>query len=126
MKYGKAQDDFVKHIRALIDANPQHFFDDKDWRNLTIKGGRHVGLTNRKLEAASFYVKPVAAWVPHLLIPGHVPSCPKCEHARSVDTNKSKWIANPKILITVVMMTPAVVAILILKRDNPRRYYSQC
>ena len=83
MKYGKAQDDFVKHIRASIDANPDHFFDDKDWRNLTIKGGRHVGLTNRKLEAASFYVKPVAAWVPHLLIPGHVPSCPKCEQARS-------------------------------------------
>jgi hypothetical protein len=98
MKYGKAQDDFVKHIRASIDANPDHFFDDKDWRNLTIKGGRHVGLKNRNLEAASFYVKPVAAWVPHLLIPGHVPSCPNCEHARGVDTSKSRWIANPKIL----------------------------
>jgi sentrin-specific protease 1 len=98
MKYGKAQADFIRFTRESIDADQNHFFDDKDWRNLTIKGGRYVGLNNRKIELSSFDVKPVAAWVPHLLIPNHVPSCPNCEHARSVVVATSTWIASPKIL----------------------------
>ena len=97
-KYGKAQDDFIKSIRASIDADPNHFFDDKDWRYLTVKGGRYVGLNNPTLEPSSFYVKPVAAWVPHLLIPGHVPSCPKCCHPQCVNPTTSNWVTSPKLL----------------------------
>jgi hypothetical protein len=97
MSYGPAQDRFIKSIRSAIDHD-HHYFDDKDWRNLTIKGGRHVGLANKKLITSDFYVKPVAAWVPHLLIPNHLPSCPNCQHSKSIDVSKAKWITNPKIL----------------------------
>ena len=98
VNYGKAQADFIKLIRQSIDEKEEHFFHDKDWRMLTVKGGRYIGLGSKKMEVTSFYVKPVAAWVPHLLIPGYVPSCPNCKVPRWVDCKNSKWITTPRIL----------------------------
>ena len=98
INYGVAQAQFIKSIRQSIDADQGLFFQDKDWRMLTVKGGRYVGLGHSRVDTNSFYVKPVAAWVPHLLIPGHVPCCPKCKHSRSVDCSKAIWIPTPKIL----------------------------
>jgi hypothetical protein len=101
MMYGRAQLDFIRSTRASIDEHGCHFFDDKDWRNLSVKGGRHVGLNGPLLHTSSFYVKSLASWVPHLLIPGFVPSCPKCGHSKKVDPTKSTWIPNPKTLFGI-------------------------
>jgi len=31
-----------------------------------------------------YYIKPLAVWVPHLIIPGHVPVCPHCHDTKGV------------------------------------------
>jgi len=62
-------------------------------------GGKCVSLNcEKQLDTESFYVKHVACWVPHLLIPQHVPSCPKCRTNTHVDTASSKWVKHPKLL----------------------------
>ena len=100
--YGKAQADFIISIRAAIDQHQARFFEGNDWKRLTPKGGRFVTPgPDQKLDVTSFYIKPVAAWVPHLLIRGYIPSCPKCKHARSVDATASTWITTPRTLYGV-------------------------
>lgn len=49
----------------------------------------------------AFYVKSIAAWVPHKLIANHVPKCPKCSSSKSVDLTKCRWINQPKLLYGV-------------------------
>jgi hypothetical protein len=43
-------------------------------------------------------VKPIAAWLPHLIIPRHIPTCPHCESSGRIDINRSKWVDRPKVL----------------------------
>jgi hypothetical protein len=102
VKYGIAQSEHIRKTWAQIDANPKTFFSNKDWRNIIPNGGRYVSLNdNRKLHVASFDVKPIACWVPHLLIPNFIPSCPHCGKCKYVDHNNHKWITTPKILFGV-------------------------
>lgn len=103
--FGTAQAMFIKETRASLDGNAKAFLKGKDWRNITPCGGRHlVGtLSSSPLSADSFYVKPIAAFVPHVLLPNHTPSCPHCECSKDVETfgGKVKWIKQPKILYGV-------------------------
>jgi len=54
----------------------------------------------KKVSVDSFCVKPLAAFVPHLLLKNHVPCCPKCKSSKSVHTEgpRVKWVKVPKIL----------------------------
>jgi len=97
----QAQVDFVKATRGKIDANPKRFFGDNDWREIRPKGGRNTPVaSNKTIDVNSFNIKPIAAFVPHLLLPNHVPSCPHCEKKEKVDTHGTnvRWINCPKIL----------------------------
>lgn len=100
--YGAAQRLFIKTTREDIDLNQHNHFQCKDWRNLTPLGGKYVSLnSDKKLDTDSFYVKPIASWVPHLLIPWCVPSCPNCKANTHVDIASSRWVQFPKLLFGV-------------------------
>lgn len=97
--YSTAQDKFIKEIRSKIDDNAKDFLAGKDWRNITPCGGRYTGLqAGQPVDVESYYVKPVAMWIPHIIIPGFRPSCPLCGTCANVDINLKKWVTTPKIL----------------------------
>ena len=95
--HGPAQEEFIRTTRSAIDANPKDFFKGKDWRHITPNAGRY-SILKKQLDASSFCIKPVAAWVPHLIIPGFRPSCPHCKTPEHVDVNNSRWISKPRTL----------------------------
>jgi hypothetical protein len=102
-QYGTAQAAFIKTVREAVKANPKVFFEDNNWREVTPKGGRFDSaiLDNAKRrmwEVDDFYVKSIAVWVPHLLIPTHTPTCPHCKGSSHVPVDRAKWIGSPKIL----------------------------
>ena len=100
LPYSVAQDRFVQRTRHDIDANQCSYFDDHDWHRIVPNGGSRSSL-RKAVSIDSFYVKPVAAWVPHLLFENHVPSCPRCRSPRFVDVKAARWINTPKILFGV-------------------------
>ena len=84
-----------------MDANPQSFFKKNSWFDIKpMDGGRNVNLKyakDRSIHIESFYVRKVAVWVPHLIVPNHVPTCPKCCSKQFVNVNKVKWVDYPKL-----------------------------
>ena len=101
-----AQWTFVKKVRASIDSNAKAYFEKHNWKNISPIGGRNdSGLldpsSKRTTKADRFYVKAIACWIPHKLIPNHVPKCPQCESSRNVDPTKGRWVTCPKILYGV-------------------------
>lgn len=48
--------------------------------------------------ADSFYIRPIAAWVPHKLLPNFVPTCPHCKKNKYVNVDNARWQNSPKIL----------------------------
>ena len=102
LPYGAAQHEFIERVRADIKNFPDTFFQKKDWRNITPPQGRYVPLNPDRLMAAEeFYVRPVAVWVPHLIIPDFIPACTRCESSVAVNVHKGKFIDRPKILFGV-------------------------
>ena len=99
VKYPPAQERFVKRTRDAIDSNPA-YFDTHDWRSIFPSGGTRSSLT-KPVSTESFYVKPIAAWVPDKLFEHHVPCCPRCRSNRYVDVKGARWINTPKILFGV-------------------------
>ena len=100
--YGSAQDRFIKKVRSDINSQGVSFFRNQDWTKINPKQGRNACLkVCSSMAVDAFYVKPVAAWVPHLLIQDHVPTCPNCETNLYVDTTNAKWINKPKVLYGV-------------------------
>ena len=95
--YGPDQAAFIQATREKIDAD-SCFFDRNDWRFIAPKEGRHIRLKDKKLRVGSFYIKGVAAFVPHLILPDHVPTCPHCESNQFIDLSACRWIVIPKIL----------------------------
>lgn len=51
-----------------------------------------------KLHTDSFYVRPLASWVPHLLFPSFLPKCPKCCSNKDINLGESRWVDFPIIL----------------------------
>ena len=73
-------------------------FKKKDWKRIGPSINTSLALTDLKTCADSFYIKDVAVWVPHLLLPNHIPCCPHCGRSDCVDLSKAEFVARPKIL----------------------------
>lgn len=100
---GEAQWRFVLKIRSAIANDPRLFFKSHNWRCISpTTGGRHdssiLDQNAKKTTVEHFYVKSMATWVPHLLVPNHTPCCPHCKTSRHVDIVKSRWVNCPKVL----------------------------
>ena len=99
--YGPSQEAFIQKTRQTVEAMGVRFFDRKDWTRITPSGGQNTCLNGSDLSmyAETFYVKPLAVWIPHLLVPFFLPSCPNCERRDGISlAPKLKWIDRPKIL----------------------------
>ena len=97
-RHGIAQAEFIEETRREIDTDVQ-FFQKNDWTQITRSRRRGTALTSKKrLMANDFYVKDIAAWVPHLITPHYVPSCARCLEKENVDLSKTEWVENPKVL----------------------------
>lgn len=109
VRYGKAQEDFIAATRRAVAVAGADFFRDKDWTCISppIQRGRKNACLNNNNQVGllvdSFYVKSIAVWMPHLLIPNHVPSCPNCAEnpKRFVRVNEAEFIDKPKLLYGV-------------------------
>jgi hypothetical protein len=100
---GEAQWRFVKKVRGAIKKDHVGFFNQHDWRNILPTSGSydsHLLNTNNKNTTAvdAFYVKPMACWVPHLLVQNHVPTCPRCKSKEFVDAIRARFINSPIVL----------------------------
>lgn len=100
--YGDAQAKFIQATRDKINTDAD-FFKGKDWRRIMPTGGTNSTLSHIKecsLYVESFYVKDLAVWVPHLIVPGFRPTCPNCATKAYIDikTRDYDWIERPKIL----------------------------
>mgnify|MGYP000119333027 CR=1 FL=1 len=61
-RYGEEQRLFIKNVRSDIHMKQHAYFNVNNWRNVTPKGGKYIGLiSDKKLDTHSFYVKPVVA-----------------------------------------------------------------
>jgi len=100
--YCQAQASFIKSLRAAIDSDPKKCLWSRDWTNIQPRSPRHGLASKRQMDVQQFYVKPVACFVSHVIIPGHVPICPRCELSSRVDTQDShvRWIKTPKTLFS--------------------------
>jgi hypothetical protein len=103
--YGDAQKRHIRETREIILQEKERFFTRHDWTRITpdVQGRRNTCLNNDNLSmvAEQFYIKAIAAWVPHWILPNHVPTCPHCENNQSVDINNIEWVDEPKILYGV-------------------------
>jgi len=95
-RWGDAQAAFVTATRDLVEANPRKFFTTNDWRRVPLSPV--TASTAKKTSVDAFYVKDLAVWLPHLIIPGCIPTCAKCCTKSGVDPARYRWIENPKIL----------------------------
>jgi hypothetical protein len=105
-QYGPAQLSFIRKTRKAVDADSKSFFAANNWRNIAPSGGRcDSGIldasSRRTCQASSFYIKGIACWIPHKLIPNHTPKCPQCKKNQHVDVTKVRWVNSPKILYGV-------------------------
>jgi len=97
--YGNAQHEFVKRVRDAIAAEGRACFKKKDWTCIAPSGGMNSCLTtDMTCHVETFYVKPVAVWIPHLLLPNFVPTCPHCKNKGGVDVANATFIKSPKTL----------------------------
>jgi hypothetical protein len=100
---GDAQWQFVKKVRGAIKKDHSGFFNDQDWRNISPCCGSYdshlLNKANKNTtNVYSFYVKPLASWVPHLLIQNFVPTCPNCKSKEFVDATRARFINSPIVL----------------------------
>jgi len=93
--YSTSQREFIESVRKQIVEN-ERFFDDHNWSNIVPKGGQNSS-SQRAVHADSFYVKPIASHVPHLLFK-IAPCCPHCNSRQFVNVTSARWINSPKIL----------------------------
>ena len=82
-----------------MDADPS-FFQSRNWRCINPPNGKYSSLI-KSVYADSFYVRPVAIWLPDRLIPDFVPTCPHCKSNKHVDLRKARWQNSPKLLYGV-------------------------
>ena len=94
--YPCVQREFIEATRAKIDAETDFFY-HRDWRNVTPNTGKFCSLTKSVL-SENFYIRPLACWVPHKLLPDFVPSCPYCRKSDLVNPQRGRWINSPKVL----------------------------
>ena len=103
VKLSRAQYVFVEKVRGSVEVRKEKYFDDKDWMNIApaTVGVNHS--SNQKISVQSYYVRPVAVWVPHLLVKNHMPSCPKCRCCTNVRVKANtkgewEWVKSPLVM----------------------------
>ena len=98
--FSDAQQSFIKSVRDRVDAEQVAFFRRNDWCRMSPDHGRNSSLVGDDASALldSLCCKDVAVWVPHLLMPDHVPSCPRCRTSEHVDIATAQWMKQPKML----------------------------
>ena len=102
-QYGTAQDEFILKVRGSIDTDARLFFLENNWKDVRPTFGRFdsalLNTANKRTRNVdAFYVKSLAVWIPHVLIPNHVPTCPHCKRKDYVHVANARWINHPKIL----------------------------
>jgi hypothetical protein len=85
---------FVKKVRGAIKKDHVGFFGEHDWKHIVPSSGHYdshlLNKGNKKTKSVeSFYVKPLAVWVPHLLIRNFVPTCPHCQSKEYVSPSRA-------------------------------------
>jgi hypothetical protein len=100
---GDAQWRFVQKVRGAIMKDHIGFFNDHDWKNILPSSGSYdshlLNKGNKNTRSVHcFYVKPLAVWVPHLLIQNHIPTCPRCDEKDCVDPTRARFINCPVVL----------------------------
>jgi len=101
-RYGPAQAIFIERTRKAIKQDTC-FFHDKDWSHIKCSDNGHCPSLTAKghINADSYYVKDVAAWVPHMILRNYIPSCGKCRKKERVDPTCFRFVEHPKILYGV-------------------------
>jgi len=96
-RYGTAQAEFIEKTRCNVKDDPT-ILRGINWRRISYSAN-HLSLTGaKKISVNSFYVKDIAIWLPHVLIPEYTPTCHRCEEKGGVDVSRWSWVAFPKIL----------------------------
>ena len=98
LPYGRAQDAFVQATRNAIDSGQLTASTlAQNWQCLSPSL-----LPNQLLTPTDFYyVKPIAVWVPHLIVPGFVPFCPHCQTPDGIDIGPSNSNSNSNNSVAV-------------------------
>eukprot|EP00978_Attheya_sp_CCMP212_P037176 scaffold173661_cov32-Attheya_sp.AAC.1 len=117
-KCSESQEAFIARTRSKIDAGVcNELF--VDWMN--IRPCKIVyGPNAEKVGASDYYIKPIAAWLPHLLFPGHIPYCPKCEKNDRVEVCHASWIDHPMVLYCLMGVKHLDTMRVPCTRCNPR------
>ena len=97
--YSISQRSFIERTRAKVDGDV-NFFYNHNWRCVMPPHGKFSSLM-KAVYADSFYIRPIAVWVPDRLIPNFVPTCPHCKSNQHVDVTKARWQNSPKVLFGV-------------------------
>jgi len=96
-RYRAAQHEFIQRTRRAISADPS-ILCGVDWRRIQ-QSSSFLSLTaTKKISANSFYVKDIAALLPHIVVPDYTPTCYRCNTKSGVDVGSFRWVENPKIL----------------------------
>lgn len=91
--YGPAQEAFIRSTRQAIDAGKLSLV-GTNWTCI-----RPTLPFDQQRATSHYYIKPLAVWVPHLIVPGHVPYCPRCASPDGVDPSKTtRWAKGCRVL----------------------------
>jgi hypothetical protein len=92
-----AQNDFIRSTRQEIDAGACRAY-NSDWTNIGPSRSPCFSTSDRKVDVAQWYIKPMAVFLPDKIMPGFVPYCPRCKRFDQVDVSKSRWVDCPRVL----------------------------
>ena len=94
-RFSNAQYEHICQYRSRIDnMNCDEFF--KDWKNVHLKK-LLIGPKRSKIKPEDYYVRASAVWLPHIIIPNHIPCCPLCKSNGSVDIERACWVDSPML-----------------------------
>jgi len=98
---GTAQAAFITKARKAMSLDPT-VLHDVDWRRVSASAS-FLSLT-KKTEVDSFYVKDLAVWLPHVVMPGHIPTCSRCLTKSGVDVGRFRWTKNRDLRMRPVLV----------------------
>jgi len=97
---GAAQAEFIQRTRKATSNDPS-MLRDVDWRRISCSASLLSMTCKKKISVNAFYVKDLAVWLPHIVIPDCVPTCHRCLSKSGVDVGSFRWVENPKMLYGV-------------------------
>jgi hypothetical protein len=93
------QQKFTLEVCDAIDAGKceELFF---SWDDIKPTKPRH-GPNAKKVKASDCHISAVAMWLPHKLVPGCSPCCPKRSQLDRINLNEARWISQLMVLLTL-------------------------